>query len=42
MSDFEKEVTERIDVTASNQSLQESAHEFLLSSIEARYSYNFS
>lgn len=41
MSDFEKEVTERIDAAASNQSLKKSAHEFLLSSIEARYSYNF-
>jgi cephalosporin hydroxylase len=42
MTDFEKEVATRIAATPSNEALQDASREFLLSSIEARYSYNFS
>jgi cephalosporin hydroxylase len=41
MSDFEKEVIARIAAAPGNKALQESSREFLLSTIEARYSYNF-
>lgn len=41
MSDFEKEVAARIAAAPGNKALQAASREFLLSTIEARYSYNF-
>ena len=41
MSDFSREVAERIAAAPGNKELQEAAHGFLLSTIKARYSYNF-
>lgn len=41
MSDFEKEVAARIDAASVNKALQAATREFLLTTIEARYSYNF-
>ncbi len=41
MSDFSKEVAERIATAPTNARLQSSAKEFLLTTIEAQYSYNF-
>jgi cephalosporin hydroxylase len=42
MSDFNDEVKERVAANARNSALRDSAHSFLLESIKARYSYNFS
>lgn len=42
MNDFAKEVTERIAAVPENKELQASAKDFLLSTVAARYSYNFS
>ncbi len=42
MSDFKKEVTERIEAISQNQELQKAAEAFMLSSIMPKYSYNFS
>ena len=42
MNEFEKEVVERISLAPGNQELQSSARDFLLATIAARYSYNFS
>jgi cephalosporin hydroxylase len=41
MSDFSKEVAERIATAPTNARLQSAAKEFLLTTIEAQYSYNF-
>ena len=41
MSDFEQEVSRRIEAIAHNDHLVDSAKEFLRSSIEPQYSYNF-
>ncbi|MBC2770599.1 cephalosporin hydroxylase family protein [Pusillimonas minor] len=41
MSDFDKEVAARIAAVASNKELRAASQEFLLKTIEARYSYNF-
>ena len=41
MSEFEKEVAARIAAVPGNKLLQAATREFLLTSIEARYSYNF-
>ncbi len=42
MSDFEKEVAARLAAAPDNKVLQAASREFLLATIEARYSYNFS
>lgn len=42
MSDFAKEVAERIAAVAENKELQTSTKNFLLSTVAAKYSYNFS
>jgi cephalosporin hydroxylase len=42
MSNFEKEVAARIAAAPHNKVLQAASREFLLATIEARYSYNFS
>ena len=42
MSNFEKEVAARVGAAPYNKVLQMAAREFLLATIEARYSYNFS
>ena len=42
MSNFEKEVAARIAAAPYNKVLQAASREFLLATIEARYSYNFS
>lgn len=42
MNKFENEVAARIDANGSNVSLKERAHAFMLESLEAQYSYNFS
>jgi len=42
MNKFENEVAERIDANGGNASLKEKAHAFMLESLEAQYSYNFS
>lgn len=42
MSDFQKEVAARIAAAPDNKALQAASREFLLATIEARYSYNFS
>ena len=42
MSDFEKEVAERVALSPDNKVLQAASRHFMLASIEARYSYNFS
>ncbi len=42
MSEFDKEVAERISANAKNSALGESTAAFLRASIEAKYSYNFS
>ena len=42
MTDFSKEVSERIAAAADNSELQGAATRFLLSTIENKYSYNFS
>jgi cephalosporin hydroxylase len=42
MSDFEKEVAARLAAVPDNKVLQAASREFLLATIEARYSYNFS
>lgn len=41
MNDFEKEVAARIAAVPGNKALQAASREFLLTTIEARYSYNF-
>jgi len=41
MSDFDKEVVARIAAVSGNKALQAASREFLLATIEARYSYNF-
>lgn len=41
MSDFDKEVVARIAAVSGNKVLQAASREFLLATIEARYSYNF-
>lgn len=42
MNNFQREVNERIIATKSNSKLRAAADDFLISSIESRYSYNFS
>ncbi len=42
MSQFEREVTERIDAMGRNDGLQTRAHALLQASVPAQYSYNFS
>ena len=42
MNEFEKEVAERVASAPRNKELQSSARDFLLATIAARYSYNFS
>lgn len=42
MNKFENEVADRIDANGGNASLKERAHAFMLESLEAQYSYNFS
>jgi len=42
MNKFENEVVARIDANGGNASLKEKAHAFMLESLEAQYSYNFS
>jgi len=42
MTKFENEVAARIDANGSNASLKERAHAFMLESLDAQYSYNFS
>ena len=42
MSDFNKEVAERIAAAPKNTRLQQASKEFLLATIDAQYSYNFS
>lgn len=42
MDDFDKEVKERIKSYADNNELNNSGHAFLVSSVDAKYSYNFS
>jgi len=42
MNKFENEVAARIDANGGNVSLKEKAHAFMLESLEAQYSYNFS
>jgi cephalosporin hydroxylase len=42
MNDFEKEVAARLAAAPNNKVLQAASREFLLATIEARYSYNFS
>ena len=42
MKDFEKEVAARLAAATSNKVLKAASREFLLSTIEAHYSYNFS
>jgi cephalosporin hydroxylase len=41
MSDFEKEVAARVAASPANKALQAASRDFLLATIEARYSYNF-
>lgn len=41
MSDFEKEVAARIAAVPGNKPLRAASREFLLATVEARYSYNF-
>lgn len=42
MSDFEREVAERIAAAPTNTRLQSATQEFLLTTVKAKYSYNFS
>lgn len=42
MSDFEKEVSERVSAAASNEDLRKAASDFMRASILPKYSYNFS
>ena len=42
MSDFNREVAERISAAPKNTRLQQASKEFLLATIDAQYSYNFS
>lgn len=42
MNDFSKEVAERIAAAPTNAKLQKASKEFLLATVEAQYSYNFS
>ncbi|MFW8566994.1 cephalosporin hydroxylase family protein [Orrella sp. 11846] len=42
MSDFKKEVEQRILANANNESFKRATNQFLLESIDAQYSYNFS
>lgn len=42
MTDFEREVAERIAANGADQPLQAAAHGFMTASIAAKYSYNFS
>ena len=41
MTDFEKEVQERISVIEKDKALQDAAHNFMQSSTMPKYSYNF-
>jgi len=41
MNEFQKEVANHISANLANQDLKKAAHEFMLASIEAKYSYNF-
>jgi len=42
MDNFEREVAERIAATPADSRLQKTANEFLLATLDAKYSYNFS
>ena len=42
MTEFEREVAQRIDANGADQPLQAAARDFMTASIAARYSYNFS
>src|ERR1700722_3399485 len=42
MSEFDREVTERLEANGRNDSLQTSAAAFMKASLEPKYSYNFS
>jgi cephalosporin hydroxylase len=42
MTDFQMEVTKRLDTVASDQELNHAAREFLLATLAKKYSYNFS
>ncbi|MBV9891714.1 MAG: cephalosporin hydroxylase family protein [Rhizobacter sp.] len=42
MTPFEREVAERLEANGRNAPLQAAAHEFLVATVEPKYSYNFS